>query len=261
MATSRRAPIRALACGTVFAALPLLAPGAFRGDTAKQSQTGFRIERIQKVYRVPTGEQVHTYHSTYARRADGSSVEIRRIVDPDGNVREQRKIIDLVQKRQLLVDGLTESVTTYPLTGPEMAALTQEPACAARGAERAELLGLKAVRAEENVKTPKGTELRIEKWLAPGLGCLPLRERVFTAHAGGPFQLAWEQEVTSFERSDPPAEWFEVPAGYIERAPSAVLGEFDRRFPTSCSQYGRQTGEVLDAVYSAHQAADPRSRR
>lgn len=250
----------ALVYGTAIVAV-LLAPSASGGDSANPIPAGFTIERVQKVYRVSTGEQVYTYHSTYARRSDGSSVEIRRITDADGKFREQRTIIDLPRKRRIAVDGLTESVTTYALTGPEIAAYQQQPVCGTGGAERGQLLGLDAVRIEESVKTAKGTELRVEKWVAPGLHCLPLRESVFVAHAGGPFQLASDVEVISLQRVDPPAEWFEIPAGFAERAPSAVLAEFNRRFPTNCSQCGEHTDDVLDATYFAHRATDPRTER
>lgn len=255
-----RASVRALTCGAAVAAV-LLAMSAFRGHSANATPAGFTIERVEKVYRVSTGEPVYTYHSTYARRPDGSSVEIRRITDPEGKVREQRTIIDLPRRLRIVVDGLTESVTTYALTGPEVAAYTQQPACAPSGPERSRLLGWDTVRIEESVKTAKGTELRVEKWVAPGLHCLPLRESVFVAHAGAPFQLASEVEVISLQRVDPPAQWFKIPAGFAERAPSAVLAEFNRRFPTNCSQCGEPTDDVLDAAYFAHRSTVPRTQR
>lgn len=261
MTAKPRLPMAVLGCGMAVT-VGLLAPASLRESSADPAKPGFTVKRVQKVYRVSTGEKVYTYESTYGRRSDGSSVEVRRIADPEGNTREQRVVIDLTGKRRLTLDGLTQSVTTYALSEAQVAEHRRRPACPVEPAERDQLLGFDVVRIEERTRTGKGTGFRVEKWVAPALDCLPLRERVFVSHAGDRFELAWEAEVTSVELVEPPAEWFEIPAGYVERSPSAVLDEFRRRFPSSCSRCGERTDDILDQVYYAHQpaiAGQPRS--
>jgi hypothetical protein len=57
-----------------------------------------------------------TRDSFYSRRSDGSDVESRVTTGPDGKQYEQRTVIDTAQRTRVVIDGMTESITTYPLS-------------------------------------------------------------------------------------------------------------------------------------------------
>jgi hypothetical protein len=62
----------------------------------------------QQFFRHPTGEYVTTEESVFAVRSDGSQVEIRPRLTPAGATAELKTIIDTLNKKRVVADGLTE---------------------------------------------------------------------------------------------------------------------------------------------------------
>lgn len=171
-------------------------------------------------YQHPTGEVVKVVESVSARRADGSRADMWL----DGR---QRIVLGIHQKQRVSIDPLTESITTYPLSDRSVTSFTHVvPGCTEdANAEHTSLLGYDVVKSVDT----KGV-YRVENWLAPKLDCLALKSTVLLEVNGSmlPFTVV---EAHSIAVGDPDQTLFEIPKSFVERAPSQVLAEHDRRYP------------------------------
>ncbi len=161
----------------------------------------------------------------FARRADGSTVESRVVTGPDGKQYTQRTVQDTATSRKVVIDGVTQSVTSYHLSKAAAAELTT-PArrCGAEALPTSEpVLGHRVVRTVLNANG------RIETFLAPELGCALLRERFYRADASGKEYVAAAKEAVAVMKGDPDPALFVIP-DWPERSPSEVMSEMSKKF-------------------------------
>lgn len=76
---------------------------------------------------VQTSKGLPATDSFYARRGDGSVVEWRARPAPDGKEYDQRTIYDIPTGAKVVLEGATESITTYPLSQRELSELQNLP--------------------------------------------------------------------------------------------------------------------------------------
>ncbi|MCC7174408.1 MAG: hypothetical protein IT159_04360 [Bryobacterales bacterium] len=178
---------------------------------------------------------------------------------PTGEGREQRTVTDPRAMRRVDVDGITESLTTSAMT-PRAAEqyLVRPGGCGARpGAPRLTVAGYEGVQViRENPAPSLGGTMRFERWFATGLDCLELKSALYWPGPDGQARLAKETVVTSVAVGEPDSALFAIPASYIERSPSAVFAEFERRYPSVKKQPCEapdcnDAGTVLDRAYYA----------
>lgn len=220
-------------------------------------RTALTYEQLEKLLTGPDtyGREQRTLHAV---RGDGSSVEVRLMTAPDGRPVEQRMISDLGKLKRVTVEGHSESVTTYRIDSRRAAQLAAKPRdCSANSAApRSSLLGYEVVLdVRELARRHDGSVPRVEAWRATALDCLALEDRYFIQREGKEY-LTNLRQVTSVRLGEPDTALFEVPASYAERAPSEVMIEYNRRFPSakpeSPSSFGMQHAD------RAYRAGRPR---
>lgn len=102
--------------------------------------------------------------------------------------------------------------------------------------------------------TPTHT-FEITKWAAPGLDCYVLSMSAVKYVNSNPGSKT-SRETVSLIPGEPQTSLFAIPANYVERSPSQVANEFERRFgrrPFSDSVLQR-----AEEMYQAHRPVDSR---
>ncbi len=191
----------------------------------------------------------------YAIRSDGSTVRGRSLSKPGNRgATEQRSIVNLSTAEEIVVDGLTQSITTIPLS-KKLVEEFSRPGCTGRGesANRDTILGYEVI---EVVDYSADRETRAERWLAPSLGCLALK----TAYShrtpeSGSYRVVNVREALEVRVGEPAASLFEKPSGYVERAPSARRSEYYRRYPAKspCPECVKSNDQEADEKYFGRQ--------
>jgi hypothetical protein len=161
----------------------------------------------------------------FARRADGSTVQSRVVTGPDGKQYTQRTVADAAKGVRVVIDGVTQSITTYHLSKVAVAEL-RAPArrCGNDASPSGESLMGHAV-----VRTVLNANGRIETFLAPDLGCVLLRERVYRPDANGNDRQVASKEAVAVMPGDPDPALFVIP-DWPERSPSEVTSEMSKKF-------------------------------
>jgi len=212
--------------------------------------TAFTLER----YYDGSGALVRSYNSIYAVRSDGSWVRIWPWQDPNGRYVEIREIWDFSAKENIGIDGLTDSVTTWPLSDGQVAAFRiPDKTCADDlTLERATLLGYEVVKVQrQTLQTSRKFVERDEFWLAPALDCFRLREVLASGTIGGDIARTTEREVIFVIPGEPSPALFQIPPDYTERSPSQVAAEFARRFGRKVMSDAQL--KLRDEIYHTHQ--------
>ena len=75
------------------------------------------VRYVESHFRSADGSLTSQSQKVWAVRSDGSVVEPRYSNAPAGQMYQQRIITDAADGKRIVVDGITESVTTYVLTG------------------------------------------------------------------------------------------------------------------------------------------------
>lgn len=176
-------------------------------------RTTFTASIHETFYRYPAGEQFKTRDLTVAVAATGLQIEARHLVNPAGQGVEQRIILDPVGPTRVVVDGLTESLTTTRYTSKPVTC-TNDAA-----PKHSTILGYDVVESID-VRNESGETWRTESWTALALDCFPLRVATYIGKTGGSAVLTSVREAASVVVGQPAASLFEIPAGYTERAPS-----------------------------------------
>ncbi|MBL8292296.1 MAG: hypothetical protein JNN08_10700 [Bryobacterales bacterium] len=207
-----------------------------------------------------SGKLLLTQTGLHAQRVDGSAVRARNVERPDktGFV-TQRAILDLARAEEIALDPLTESITTTPLRRDNVefyrTLATATDCTDDHSVVRNTMLGYDVVRDVQTIGRQTARIMRREIWRAPDLGCLPLKETLTIGRTEADASAATIREVLKIEEGEPDAALFELPAGYIERSPSARSDELRKRYPgASCSTCPKQANQELDDVYSRRQA-------
>jgi hypothetical protein len=206
--------------------------------------TGFKLD----------GTVGYIKHYLHAVRADGSWADLERQQDPEGHWKESKILCDFAERRRVTVDGLSDSVTTYPLSEGSVASYKgMMSSCAARSASApGNILGYDVVKVVKDFTLSAQQVSHEERWLAPALGCYGLSATSTLGPPLGPAAKVVVQVVAVAEGS-PPSSWFSIPASFVERPPSQALAEFSRRFPGH-EGTPAATAEKLDRAYESYRA-------
>ncbi len=197
------------------------------------------------------GKLTRTETWTEAVSPDGSVARIRSTVngrpDPIG------VILDVAKASRIAFDPLGKTVTTYHLkTGEVKGSELGRPSCAIPlGAESEIVLGYLTYHFKESYVV--GTKsVKEERWVAPTLDCFPL-ERSYDVWDSGQYQGRTVGHVVSLTVGIPHPSLFEVPKGYVERAPTDAMATHAEKLGQKCGACSSRSGFSLDQVYESHQ--------
>lgn len=239
----------------IVALVSFLAPRLGSIRSQEPLRKPFTATIVERQYD-PQGREIYSEYALDAVRGDGSEVRMFRRHLPNQELFEPKWVLDLNAKRRVSVDPSTVSITTYLLSASVAAEYQAGDSSCVRAAEnsstaRSVIMGMQVVRVTED--TPHGLNAvdHAERWLAPQLGCFPLKE-IFTfglVPAGAAQRSV--REVLFITEGEPAASLFEIPGSYAERSPSQVSAEWTRRFPG----HPAMSDESSAAADQAYQAA------
>lgn len=188
---------------------------------------------------------------TFARRGDGSEVQITHTRNENGELDELRRIVDLQKNALIVVSPSQQTTTTFPYSpqGSDQVRRDQTSLCRfleTRGAERGEILGYPVLK-EVIESPPLGTSARIERYMAPDLGCVAMETRHIQVETGGRERLLSAERIISVRLGEPNPSLFVVPGHYTEASPA----EYARKAAAASGQVSTPTlvGERFEATY------------
>lgn len=237
--------------------LLLFALAAFVGSFMLIKNVVLAQERISLI---ATGTESNYDHSgTITRtqayfvaiRADGSTVRGRTLSKPGNRgIVEQRSIRDLSSGEEIIVDGLTESIMTTPIKPQHVEIEKRVPKCPIQDSTvRGSMVGYDVIRVVRDRPDPVRF-VRFERWLAPALNCLALKEITYSGSTASDLRTASVKEVAKVTLGNPPSVLFEKPVGYPEKSPSQRSQEFYARYPErSCPKCLLETDRLEDENY------------
>jgi hypothetical protein len=199
--------------------------------SAQVHAVAFTAVQQEIVYKADGSEYRRETH-TLARQRNGSTVRVRSLATPGGGgAVEQRQVVDLDRREQIYIDGLTNSLTTYPMTQRLTDYRRRFPQCTPPEdpAAKRTILGYEAYRFLSTSSEP-GRVVRYEEWRAPALACLTLLQTVFVGNTESELRVANVQTVLQVTEGEPAPSLFAVPTGYQERSPTARRNEFNTRY-------------------------------
>lgn len=236
-----------LACGGAF----LLTYKA-RSQALDYSYTPFVAQTVVEHYAKPMASPVVQY-STYARKSDGSEATITTVHDPDGKLIQLTAILDVPGQKQVQLEPITKSVSTYYLSMSQVRNLLPSNGCAGTAGQaagkRSEILGFRVVSSHEERPFRHSDHETVDERLAPELNCFALQRS--ETLASGPHN---EATVIAVIKGEPPESMFAIPSDYIERSPSRVSAEWSLKFP-GAGLFKDSTAKLLDKGYYLHQQA------
>jgi hypothetical protein len=206
---------------------------------------------VERQFDPSTGKEIQS-ENTLRAASDQGTVEVLQRKSPVGDLVEIRKIVFFNAAKRVVLNPMTESLTTYKLPAREVNAYRAAKAkCTDDFNPPTEIiLGYMTQRHVYPLPDHAWSVPMVwEEWRAPALNCLALRSRI-TVKATG--IVANSSEVAFVLLGEPPANLFEVPQNYTERSPSEVFAEFARRFPGQPASEARSS-QVLDEAYRQRQ--------
>lgn len=163
-----------------------------------------------------------TRHKTFARRSDGSTVEVILERATDGALSETRRIVDLESGRKVFLDSAVNSITTTYLSTSQIDSLRNRRAPCG-GPPVDSLLGYGVTRTTSVLPLSHTGPARLEILSAPELGCIDMERRAIIALENGAEGTLTLDRVVNVELGEPDESLFVVPAGYTEMSPSERL--------------------------------------
>lgn len=185
------------------------------------------LSRIEEVLAVFRADGSYSANSTFF--ALGS-------VDPD-QIREKRTIVETHGRQQVVIYPFLASKMTKPLS-QEMAKKLQAPTTSDcnDGASLidphpspSQIAGYRVIKSTVKRRLKDIGEFSIEKWMAPDLGCYALRQIETKTSPDGVPGAYNVHEVRSVTLGKPDPKLFEIPSHFVERSPTEILTEADRR--------------------------------
>ncbi len=248
-----RKPILVLLMTLVTNTVTAFVSWRVHAQTHTAQTTAFNAIQREIIYKIPSAEIYHIQTSEFSRKTDGSEVDIRARSMPTGEVKAVKIIVDVASGHRTVVDGTTESVTTYVSEPYVSHRLRMLSACVTEpSAQQGDnILGYNTVITIRQTSLPYGGKIKVEAWMAPKLGCFPLRQKTYVVDVDGVAVLSNEREVLSVKEGDPPPDNFTVPRNFTERSPSGVMAEYNRRYPDSPNPVGQL--EARDKAYLIQQ--------
>ena len=211
------------------------------------------VRYVESHFRDSDGTLMSQSQKVWAVRSDGSVVEPRFSTAPDGQMYQQRIITDAAQGKRIVVDGITESITTYVLTDRAVRALrTPGGGCLNRKGEEAEpVFGYATVRVEMPL-----ADKTVQEWLAPELNCVPLRSTLSKLMPDGTQRVLVRREVGDVAFGEPDAALFTAP-DWPEWSPSQVLELFRQKYGLPATAQLERTKQITDQAYQAQRTPRP----
>lgn len=160
----------------------------------------------------------------YGRRSDGSEVRVTHLRSPEGELTEYRRIVDMGKRALIVLSPPRRSRTTFPYSqqAAEQARSDQQSLCRhpdPGSAESSEMLGYEVFKHVIDLPLT-AADARIERFVAPELGCIALETRHFQRDAAGRHQLVSSERVLNVRIGEPDAALFAVPDDYVELSPA-----------------------------------------
>ncbi|MBI1354616.1 MAG: hypothetical protein GC160_09740 [Acidobacteria bacterium] len=179
-------------------------------------------------------EIVETIH--LAHWANGTEAETRARFGRYGEHSASgvnRTIWDAVAGRRILLSPTTKSKATQPLTPAALKRRTAKTGLWCTDLASPEefvdtqagaILGYSVVQRTRSGPEKDGRSRRVERWLAPELGCLELRRTDTVIQSGAPDVVVESIETLSVEPGTPEGRWADrgVPVGYTERTVAEI---------------------------------------
>ncbi len=211
------------------------------------------VRYVESHFRDSDGALTFQSQKVWAVRSDGSVVEPRLPGAPDGRVYQQTIITDAAQGKRFVVDGITESVTTYVLKDESVQALRIPGGrcLSEKGVEAESVFGYTTLRVDAPL-----ADKTIQQWLAPDLNCVPLRTTVSRMMPDGTPKVLLQREVVDIAFGEPDAALFAVPE-WPERTPSQVLELFRQKYGLPATAELEISKQQRDRAYRAQQVPRP----
>jgi len=204
----------------------LLGFQVFRNLALAQSRqwTPFQADMVEQHYQAGTQDPFFVQKYVYARRGDGSWVESASMETAKDVWVTQRMIHDYSASAHISIDPGTQSRTTYRYSAKEVDYLSTVPATcnSDSSAAHVEMLGYDTV----EVKFSRLDRFNVTEWRAPRLNCFALKVEMDRG------SLTVIHQALDVEEGAPANSLFAIPSTYVERAPSEVMAEHARRFPS-----------------------------
>lgn len=226
------------AVGASVGGISTLASKVLAQSRASQPFTAAQLVLVED----GNGKVIIRQTGVFAQTESGVTVETKDFVN--NQKAGSKVIVDPGAKRRFVIDALTDSITTYALSAAELARISDAATACEHSAERDIVHGIEVFR-QETSRRAGNKSTKIESWVAPSLGCHPLR-RVGITVEDGLVRSKTTLETTGLSLGTPAAELFRIPAGLQERTPSQVFEELSRRQGRECSECEIKSGEVLD---------------
>lgn len=205
------------------------------------------LQAKYKVISFQTNGQSKQSESVFVLRSDGSEVEPRSVMAPDGKSYDQRIIINVQDSKRIFVDGITRSLTTMVL--PDRDVEKYRARACDPGSEAGTILGHRVTKREISA----GVDRMLETWIAPELGCVVLKQVLKQIDAKGVATPLLVKEAFEVSFGEPDPSLFVLPS-WPERSPSQVAAEFARMFGVRGDP---RADEGADRAYYANQVRRP----
>ena len=194
------------------------------------------------------------YEETYllSVRSDGSTAKVVRRRSRDAQWYEMRVVLDVLGRRRVSIDPITRSTTTYFLSESDINLMSQPDKSCISGVETDDVLGYKVRRVTSEDYLQEGASHALDALQAPDLDCFALRERSVNGPRGSRSPYT-EVSATAILVGEPDPVAFEVPRNYVERTPSQVAAEYNKKFGIIPPQRQSEVVSRLDATYKSRQ--------
>lgn len=231
--------------------IPMLLATAVAGLAAPAPPVAITVEYVENDF-APNGQVLSTASHVFARSADGSFVITSKGLAVSSSAMT-RRVLDIKSKRTVTVDPNTMSLTTYPHTDADVELYRNPPISCIQHPDfvldknaQEKIYGFDVVRYSGLIP---GSENRTERWIAPQLNCIVMRENV-TLPGGGKHTKKHTKEIKTLSIGEPDPSFFEIPtAGYTERSPSEVLALARQKLGLARTEKSAQDAARLDKVY------------
>lgn len=247
-----RAPLRKAGVVTLAALGATIATWVVHGQI--HPHTGLpsvTYDLVVRDFSFETGDPIQTTRVFRALRDDGSYVEVRSQQGESGARYESRAIEDLQSLKRSIVVPSLGVVTSVPLTreyADGIRSRGKTECVGPSGAPRATVLGVETFIIEQ-----EGVEMirpGSKSWLAPALGCIPLRVEWRT---GG--KVIRTEEVENLARVRPEASLFDVPSGFVEVSPGEAMSRLHAELGTPAYDASSHIERIVEEQYAKRRRA------
>jgi hypothetical protein len=205
-----------LLCG-----VSVLAVSTLRGQGTTTSRVPLTVERTQQSF---GNAGVLEERVIEAIRSDGSTVKITQHRRADGTLMEIRDIVDLTEGRKVVVASSTQSTTTYTYTDEEIRHMRSRQFSCHGQATTDDIMGFSVVEVTTDRIGAPGTYYRDVARHAPDLGCIVLDGQLIQLEPDGSERIVKQTQVVRLSLGDPDPAYFSVPANYRELTPAEFAG-------------------------------------